>query len=222
MVLIMNFKDSQEYISGKLWTVPDGRKAREVFYYWGAKDIWLCSRSSPLHPSPDLFDFWMVKIDGLWYPAKQDTNAGYSISLDTESGIEAKEAFLALEILNIQWSTERIERIEQEITSLVKQQAELIASLGEQKARVLQTKPLKAVKEWMADFYADTEGNPIREIIGEDVWEAEVESAMEANSWVRVRLHTHISWVTGFIATLADSHIETQKYENQSMKSRLL
>jgi uncharacterized membrane protein YheB (UPF0754 family) len=62
----------------------------------------------------------------------------------------------------------------------------------------MDSEPLKAVKEHLADFYQMTEGNTIRDLIGQDIWNAQVESVEHANSLINLRLDTHISWLKGF------------------------
>lgn len=68
---------------------------------------------------------------------------------------------------------------------------------------------LKAVKEWLPDFYKMSEGNEIRKVLGE-IWECDVESIWHARSLVNTRIDTHIAWVQGF------------KYDVQSLIKKLI
>ena len=58
---------------------------------------------------------------------------------------------------------------------------------------------LQPVRIWLFDFYSNTEGNTIQQIIGADIWNAEVDSLEAANSLVNGRLKSHIAWVAGFM-----------------------
>lgn len=56
---------------------------------------------------------------------------------------------------------------------------------------------LKPVKEWLPDFYRNTNDSEIRKIL-KDYWEIKTQSVRDAKSLINSRLDAHISWIRLF------------------------